>query len=183
MVVLNLFSSLLVGAAWVGLVMLLDTHRREKNSQVILVRFFLLGFLSLIPTVILYLLSYAFWGGFLMAGWLYAFIDEMFITADQNIVPSVQMETRVSGRLDADRLAAALRAAVAKHPLARARLGHASLTARTPGARWASRSFTRTCLTARSRPSYAEARPRIFAMSRPPRPRWTRRAHRAEPRS
>lgn len=58
-------------------------------------------------------------------------LDEIFITDDIDIVPSVQIEARVSGRFDADRLAAALRAAVAKHPLARARLGRASLTART----------------------------------------------------
>lgn len=58
-------------------------------------------------------------------------LDEMFITDDIDIVPSVQIEARVSGRFDLDRLAAALRAAVAKHALARARLGRASLTART----------------------------------------------------
>lgn len=58
-------------------------------------------------------------------------LDEVFISADGGLVPSVQIEARVSGRLDADRLSAALRAAVAKHPLARARLGSASLTART----------------------------------------------------
>lgn len=50
-------------------------------------------------------------------------LDEMFITDDIDIVPSVQIEARVSGRFDLDRLAAALRAAVAKHALARARLG------------------------------------------------------------
>lgn len=48
-------------------------------------------------------------------------LDEMFITDDIDIVPSVQIEARVSGRFDLDRLAAALRAAVAKHALARAR--------------------------------------------------------------
>lgn len=42
-------------------------------------------------------------------------LDEMFITDDIDIVPSVQIEARVSGRFDLDRLAAALRAAVAKH--------------------------------------------------------------------
>lgn len=47
-------------------------------------------------------------------------LDEMFITDDIDIVPSVQIEARVSGRFDLDRLAAALRAAVAKHALARA---------------------------------------------------------------
>lgn len=41
-------------------------------------------------------------------------LDEMFITDDIDIVPSVQIEARVSGRFDLDRLAAALRAAVAK---------------------------------------------------------------------
>lgn len=55
-------------------------------------------------------------------------LDEMFITDDIDIVPSVQIEARVSGRFDLDRLAAALRAAVAKHALARARLGRASLS-------------------------------------------------------
>ncbi|BBX74787.1 hypothetical protein H7H78_16325 [Mycobacterium shinjukuense] len=58
-------------------------------------------------------------------------LDEVFIAADDELVPSVQIEARVSGRLDPDRLAAALRTAVAKHPLARARLGSASLTARS----------------------------------------------------
>lgn len=57
-------------------------------------------------------------------------LDEMFITDDIDIVPSVQIEARVSGRFDLDRLAAALRAAVAKHALARARQPR-QLTART----------------------------------------------------
>lgn len=34
-------------------------------------------------------------------------LDEMFITDDIDIVPSVQIEARVSGRFDLDRLAAA----------------------------------------------------------------------------
>lgn len=80
MVARNLFLSLFVGAVWVGLVILLDTHRREKNSQVVLLKFFLFGFLSLIPVKILYFLSYAFWGSFEVAGLMYTFIDEMFIT-------------------------------------------------------------------------------------------------------
>jgi len=80
MVALNLFFSLLVGSAWVGLVILLDTHRREKKSQAVLLKFFLFGFLSLIPMTILYLLSYAFWGNFEVGGWLFSFIDEMFIS-------------------------------------------------------------------------------------------------------
>src|SRR5258708_21199343 len=58
-------------------------------------------------------------------------LDEVFIAADDDLVPSVQIEARVSGRFEPDRLAAALRTAVAKHPLARARLGSASLTARS----------------------------------------------------
>ncbi|MXI80262.1 hypothetical protein GR254_08285 [Mycobacterium tuberculosis] len=36
-------------------------------------------------------------------------LDEMFITDDIDIVPSVQIEARVSGRFDLDRLAAVLR--------------------------------------------------------------------------
>lgn len=80
MVALNLFFSLLAGSAWVGLVILMDTHRREKKSQAVLLKFFLFGFLSLIPMTILYLLSYAFWGNFLEDGWLFSLIDEMFIT-------------------------------------------------------------------------------------------------------
>ena len=75
MVALNLFFSLLVGSAWVGLVILLDTHRREKKSQAVLLKFFLFGFLSLIPMTILYLLSYAFWGNFEVGGWLFSFIN------------------------------------------------------------------------------------------------------------
>jgi len=69
-VALNLFFSLLTGATWIGIVILLDTHRREKNSQAVLVIFFLFGFLSLIPSFILY---------FLETGWLFAFIEELFI--------------------------------------------------------------------------------------------------------
>jgi len=80
MVALGLFLSLLVGAAWIWLIIRLDTHRREKNSQAVLVKFFLAGFLSLIPTAILYSLSYAFWGKLLLGGWLSAFIEELFIT-------------------------------------------------------------------------------------------------------
>jgi RsiW-degrading membrane proteinase PrsW (M82 family) len=80
MVARNVFFNLLAGSAWVGVVILLDTHRREKKSQVMLLKFFLFGFLSLIPTTILYILSYSFWGNFLEDGWLFAFIEEMFIT-------------------------------------------------------------------------------------------------------
>jgi hypothetical protein len=53
MMALNLFFTLLVGAIWVGLVVLLDTHRREKKSHAVLLKFFLFGFLSLLPTKIL----------------------------------------------------------------------------------------------------------------------------------
>jgi len=80
MVACNIFFNLLAGSAWIGLVILLDTHRREKKSQVVLLKFFLFGFLCLIPMTILYLLSYAFWWNFLDDGWLFVFIDEMFIT-------------------------------------------------------------------------------------------------------
>jgi RsiW-degrading membrane proteinase PrsW (M82 family) len=80
MVVLDLFLTLLVGSAWIWLVIRLDTHRKEKKSQAVLLKFFLAGFLSLIPTAILYFLSYAFWGSFLEQGWLFAFIEELFIT-------------------------------------------------------------------------------------------------------
>jgi RsiW-degrading membrane proteinase PrsW (M82 family) len=80
MVARNLFFSLFVGAAWVGLVILLDIHRKEKNSQVVLLKFFLFGFLSLIPMKILYFLAYAFWGHLEAEGFLCVFICEMFIT-------------------------------------------------------------------------------------------------------
>ena len=80
MVACNIFFNLLAGSAWIGLVILLDTHRREKKSQVVLLKFFLFGFLCLIPMTILYLLSYAFWWNFLDDGRLFVFIDEMFIT-------------------------------------------------------------------------------------------------------
>ena len=49
-------------------------------------------------------------------------LDEAFITLSQK---AIQFEVRVAGRLDADRLAAAMRRAVARHPLARARLAAA----------------------------------------------------------
>ena len=77
---LGLLCSLLIGAGWFAVVLRLDTHRRDKNSRAILLKFFLAGFLSLIPTFLLYRLSYAFWGNFLDYGWLFAFIDELFIT-------------------------------------------------------------------------------------------------------
>ena len=75
MVVRDIFLSLLVGAAWFGIVIALDTHRKEKESPVLLLKFFLLGFLSLVPTAVLYFLSYAFWENFNMGGWLFAFIE------------------------------------------------------------------------------------------------------------
>ena len=52
MVALNLFFSLLTGVAWIWIVIRLDTHRKEKNSQAVLVIFFLFGFLSLVPLVL-----------------------------------------------------------------------------------------------------------------------------------
>ena len=53
-------------------------------------------------------------------------LDEAFITLSQK---AIQFEVRVAGRLDADRLAAAMRRAVARHPLARARLAPAAIGA------------------------------------------------------
>jgi len=78
---LGLLCSLLIGAGWFAVVLRLDTHRRDKNSRAILLKFFLAGFLSLIPTFVLFRLSNALWGSFMDYGWLFsAFIDQMFIT-------------------------------------------------------------------------------------------------------
>lgn len=57
-------------------------------------------------------------------------LDEVFITLADKAVMSVHFEVRVAGRFDTDRLAEAIRVAVGKHPLARARLAETSLVAR-----------------------------------------------------
>ena len=50
-------------------------------------------------------------------------LDEAFVHIDDPVQPlTVQIEARVAGRLDGDRLRTALQAAAATHPLARARL-------------------------------------------------------------
>ena len=50
-------------------------------------------------------------------------LDEHFLNLDQEREPwGVHIEVRVSGRLDAERLAAAIRAAIGRHPLARVKL-------------------------------------------------------------
>jgi len=56
-------------------------------------------------------------------------LDEAFINLGAKAEMAIQFEVRVQGRLDADRLAAALRRAVALHPLARARLAPAPIGA------------------------------------------------------
>lgn len=57
-------------------------------------------------------------------------LDEAFINLAAKAVMSVHFEVRVSGRFDTDRLAAAIRQAVSLHPLARARLARANVSAR-----------------------------------------------------
>jgi NRPS condensation-like uncharacterized protein len=62
-------------------------------------------------------------------------LDELYLTLDGGEEPwNVHFEVRASGRLDAGRLAAAIRAAALLHPLARARLGEWRYTDR--GYRW-----------------------------------------------
>jgi NRPS condensation-like uncharacterized protein len=56
-------------------------------------------------------------------------LDEAFINLGAKAEMGIQFEVRVQGRLDADRLASALRRAVARHPLARARLAPAPIGA------------------------------------------------------
>lgn len=56
-------------------------------------------------------------------------LDETFVNLAEHTVMSVQLEVRVGGRLDGERLASALRTAVDRHPLARARLGPSTLGA------------------------------------------------------
>src|SRR5207249_773639 len=56
-------------------------------------------------------------------------LDEAFLNLSARAVMSIQFEVRVAGRLDADRLAGALRSAIARHPLARARLAPAAVGA------------------------------------------------------
>jgi NRPS condensation-like uncharacterized protein len=59
-------------------------------------------------------------------------LDELFLTLDRRQEPwVVHMEARVTGRLDPDRLAAALAEAVRHHPIARARLAESRSTDRS----------------------------------------------------
>jgi len=55
-------------------------------------------------------------------------LDEAFLNLSDTILMSIQFEVRVAGRLDAERLAGALRTALTAHPLGRARLAPARLT-------------------------------------------------------
>jgi NRPS condensation-like uncharacterized protein len=58
-------------------------------------------------------------------------LDELFLTLDRRQEPwVVHVEARVTGRLDPDRLAAALGSAVQHHPIARARLAEVRSTDR-----------------------------------------------------
>jgi NRPS condensation-like uncharacterized protein len=59
-------------------------------------------------------------------------LDELYLTLDRRQEPwVVHVEARVTGRLDPDRLAAALGAAVQHHPIARARLAESRSTDRS----------------------------------------------------
>jgi NRPS condensation-like uncharacterized protein len=59
-------------------------------------------------------------------------LDELYLTLDRREEPwVVHMEARVTGRLDPDRLAAALAGAVQHHPIARARLAESRSTDRS----------------------------------------------------
>jgi NRPS condensation-like uncharacterized protein len=59
-------------------------------------------------------------------------LDEMFILLDEPVRPlTIQLEARVSGRLDEDRVRAAIHQATHNHPLARARLLPWTADART----------------------------------------------------
>jgi NRPS condensation-like uncharacterized protein len=58
-------------------------------------------------------------------------LDELYLSLDRRQEPwVVHIETRVTGRMDPDRLAAALAAAVERHPIARARLAESRSTDR-----------------------------------------------------
>lgn len=57
-------------------------------------------------------------------------LDEVFINLADQAMMSVHFEVRVSGRFDTERLGEAIRAAVNKHPMARARLAEATISAR-----------------------------------------------------
>lgn len=61
-------------------------------------------------------------------------LDEAFINLAETSLMSVQFEVRLTGRLDVERLQAAMRTAVAKHPLARARLDRMRMT--STGREW-----------------------------------------------
>lgn len=54
-------------------------------------------------------------------------LDEAFVNLGETTVMSVQFEVQVSGTIDTDRLSAALRSAIERHPIARARMAKASL--------------------------------------------------------
>jgi len=63
------------------------------------------------------------------------FIDEIFVHSESLHEPlTIQVDVRLSGRLDPDRLHDAIAAALARHPRARARL--APWTAHEPGFEW-----------------------------------------------
>ncbi|MDX6424825.1 MAG: hypothetical protein QOD52_230 [Gaiellaceae bacterium] len=73
-------------------------------------------------------------------------LDELFLHLDHRQEPwAVHFEVRVTGRFDADRLAAAVAAAAARHPIARARL--ASWRGSDRGYRWEIADVVDTPLT------------------------------------
>ncbi|HSX66841.1 condensation domain-containing protein [Nocardioides sp.] len=57
-------------------------------------------------------------------------LDEVFINLASRALMSVHLEVRVTGQIDVDRLAGAIRSALSIHPMARARLAPTSWSAR-----------------------------------------------------
>src|SRR3954447_23214583 len=59
-------------------------------------------------------------------------LDELYLHLDREEEPwSVHLEVRVEGRIEAERLTAAVRDAASRHPIARARLRDARISARS----------------------------------------------------
>lgn len=74
------FCNLAVAGLWFLLLTRLDVNRKRKGRPGLLAGFFLAGFLSLIPTELLYRVSYGFWGSFPGLLDLSVIVDELFIT-------------------------------------------------------------------------------------------------------
>jgi NRPS condensation-like uncharacterized protein len=94
-------------------------------------------------------------------------LDELFLHLDHREEPwGIHFEVRVAGRFDADRLAAAVAAAAARHPIARARL--ASWRGADRGYRWEIADVLDTSVTivdCADEAALAAVRERLYSVS------------------